>query len=115
MEELERSKFTQAGKVANARFIDAVLNPDRYPEGTTFVGVDQEGFDSILTQAVTERRPLAISYPDGSEIVATPRGGMLAFFEHLLTRHRAVERGQPAVQLPSDYQVEIRSRQVNAV
>ena len=34
MEKLERSKFTRAGEVANERLIEAVLDPDRYPEGT---------------------------------------------------------------------------------
>ncbi len=85
MEELERSKFTPAGEIANERLIDAVLDPDRYPEGTTFIAADQEGFGSILAEAVAEHRPLAIVYPDGREIVAAPRGGALALFEHLLT------------------------------
>jgi hypothetical protein len=114
MEELERSKFTPAGEIANERLIDAVLDPDRYPEGTAFIAADQEGFGSILAEAVAEHRPLAIVYPDGREIVAAPRSGALAFFEHLLTRRREVKRGQPAVPLPADYQVEIRDRQLAA-
>jgi hypothetical protein len=114
MEELERSKFTPAGEIANERLIDAVLDPDRYPEGTAFIAADQEGFGSILAEAVAEHRPLAIIYPDGREIVAAPRGGALAFFEHLLTRGREVKHGQPAVPLPADYQVEIRDPQVLA-
>ena len=92
MEELERSKFTPAGEIANERLIDAVLDPDRYPEGTTFIAADQEGFGSILAEAVADHRPLAIVYPDGREIVAAPRGGALAFFEHLLTRRREPRR-----------------------
>lgn len=111
MEELERSKFTPAGKIANERLIDAVLDTDRYPEGTTFIAADQEGFGSILAEAVAEHRPLAIVYPDGREIVAAPRGGALAFFEHLLTRRPESKYGQPASPLPADYQVEIRDRQ----
>jgi hypothetical protein len=69
MEELERSKFTRAGEIANARLIEALLDPDRYPEGTTLIAVDQEGFDSILAEAVAEHRPIAIFFPDGHEIV----------------------------------------------
>jgi hypothetical protein len=113
MEELERSKFTPAGEIANERLIDAVLDPDRYPEGTTFIAADQDGFGSILAEAVAEHRPLAIVYPDGREIVAAPRGGALAFFEHLLTRRRESKgkRREPVVPLPADYQVEIRDRQ----
>ncbi len=114
MEELERSKFTRAGEIANERLIEAVADPDRYPEGTTFIAADQEGFDSILAEAVGDHRPLAIIYPDGREIVAAPRGGALAFFEHLLTRHREPKHGAPSIPLPADYQVEIRRGQAPA-
>ncbi|MGE5283268.1 MAG: hypothetical protein ACM3N0_13295 [Chloroflexota bacterium] len=61
MEELEHSKFTPAGKIANERLIEAVADPDRYPEGTTFIAADQEGFASILAEAVAEHRPLSQS------------------------------------------------------
>lgn len=113
MEELERSKFTAAGEIANERLIEAVTDLDRYPEGTAFIAADQEGFGEALTEAVAEHRPIAIVYPDGREIVAAPRGGALAFFELLLTRRREsrAKRQQPAVPLPADYQVEIRDRQ----
>jgi hypothetical protein len=111
MEKLERSKFTAAGEIANERLIEAVLDPDRYPEGTTFIAADQDGFGAALAEAVAEHRPLAIVYPDGREIVAAPRGGALAFFEHLLTRRRESNGGhhEPAVPLPADYRVEIRN------
>lgn len=108
MEKLERSNFTRAGEIANERLVEAVLDPDRYPEGTTFIAADQQGFDSILAEVVEDHRPLAIIYPDGREIVAAPRGGALAFFEHLLTRRREPKHSTPSVPLPADYQVEIR-------
>lgn len=108
MEELERSKFTAAGEIANERLIEAATEPDRYPEGTAFIAADQEHFGSVLAEAVAEHRPLAIVYPDGREIVAAPRGGALAFLEHILTRRRESKHPQPAVPLPADYQVEIR-------
>lgn len=57
----KRSKFTRAGEIANERLIEAVTDPDRYPEGTTFIAADQEGFGSILAEAVADRRPLASS------------------------------------------------------
>lgn len=117
MEELERNKFTAAGEIANERLIEAAADPDRYPKGTAFIAADQEGFGAVLAEAVAEHRPLAIVYPDGREIVAAPRGGALAFFEHLLTRrrHPKGERREPAVSLPADYQVEIRDRRALAV
>jgi hypothetical protein len=109
---MECSKFTRAGEIANERLVEAVHDPDRYPEGTTFIAADQQGFDSILAEAVDDHRPLAIIYPDGREIVAAPRGGVLAFFVHLLTRRRKPEDAQMAVPSPADYRVEIRSRQL---
>jgi hypothetical protein len=71
MEKLERSKFTRAGEIANERLIEAVLDPDRYPEGTTFIAADQQDFDSILAEAVEDHRPLAIIYPDA--VRSSPR------------------------------------------
>jgi hypothetical protein len=71
MEKLKRSKFTRAGEIANERLVEAVLDPDRFPEGTTFIAADQEGFDSILAEALAEHRPVAIFFPDGHEIVTT--------------------------------------------
>ena len=92
-----------------------MLNPDRYPEGTTFIAADQQGFDSILAEAVEARRPLAIVCRDGRDIVAAPRGGPLAFFAHLLTRRRESKESQTAIiLLPADYKVEIRGTQVFA-
>jgi hypothetical protein len=107
----KRSKFTRAGEIANERLIETVTDPDRYPEGTTFIPADQDGFSSILAEAVADRRPLAIVYSDGREIVAAPRGGALSFFERLLTRSHEVEQGQLAVPLPADYRIEIRNPQ----
>jgi len=107
----KRNKFTRAGEIANERLIEAVADPDRYPEGTTFIAADQEGFGSILVEAVADRRPLAIVYSDGREIVAAPRRGALAFFEHLLTRGRGVKQDWRAVPLPADYRIEIRNPQ----
>jgi len=117
MEELERSKFPAAGEIANERLIEAAADPDRYPKGTAFIAADQEGFGAVLAEAVAGHRPLAIVYPDGREIVAEPRSGALAFFEHLLTRRREPKgkRREPAVPLPADYQVEIRDRKALAV
>lgn len=69
MEKLKRSKFNRAGKIANKHLVEAVLDPDRYPEGTTFIAADQEDFDLILAEAVAEHRPVAVFFPDGHEIV----------------------------------------------
>jgi hypothetical protein len=112
MEELERSRFTAAGEIANERLVEVVTEPDRYPEGATIIAADQKYFGEILAEAVAEHRPIAIVYPDGREIVASPRSGALAFFEHFLSRRREQKGGrrEPVVPLPADYQVEIRDR-----
>lgn len=108
MEELERSESTPAGKLAKERLIDAVLDPGRYPEGTAFVAADQDDFVAILAATIAERRPLAIVYADGREIVAAPRGGVLAFLGHLLGRDRETRHHPPVAALPADYRVEVR-------
>jgi len=110
MDELERSKFTAAGKIANERLVETAADPDRYPEGAAIIAADQEHFGEILAEAVAEHRAVAIVYPDGREIVAAPRGGALAFVEHFLSRRRGLkgDRRAPVVPLPADYQVEIR-------
>ncbi|MGB7684641.1 MAG: hypothetical protein WBL45_02525 [Solirubrobacterales bacterium] len=81
MAELERSlsKFSPAGELANERLIEAVLTPGRYPEGASFVGVDEVHFAAVLAEAVAEQQPLVIVYPDGREIVGEPLDGTLAF------------------------------------
>ncbi|MGH2974536.1 MAG: hypothetical protein ACRDLL_06690 [Solirubrobacterales bacterium] len=114
MEKLGRSKFTRAGKIANERIVEAVLDPDRYPEVTTFIAADQEGLGAILAEAVAERLPVAIVYPDGREVVAAPRGGALAFFERRLARRREPGCREPVVSLPADYRVEIRDQALAA-
>lgn len=108
MEELERSKFTAAGEIANERLIEAATDPDRYPEGTAFIAADEAHFGDVLIEAVAEHRPLAIVYPGGREIIAAPRGGLLAFFEHRLSRRRELRGKQLSVTLPADYKIEIR-------
>jgi hypothetical protein len=109
MEKLEHSKFTGAGVIANERLIEAASDPDRYPQGTTFIAADQEGFGSVLAEAVSDHRPVAIVYPDGREIVAAPRSGALGLLEHWMTRRREAKSGDmPSTPLPADYEVEIR-------
>lgn len=105
MEAADPGGFTRAGEIANERLIEAVLDPDRYPEGTTFLAVDQDGFETALAEALAERRPLAIVGPDGREIIAAPRSGLLALLaRRLISRPESPD----SVVLPDDYRVEIR-------
>jgi hypothetical protein len=111
MEELERSKFTAAGEIANERLVEIATDPDRYPAGAAIIAADQEHFGEVLAEAVADHRPVAIVYPDGREIVAAPRGGPLAYVEHFLARRRAAGERKGSVPLPADYRVEVRDRQ----
>ncbi len=72
MEKLSHSKFTQAGEIANERLIEAATEPGRYPAGTTFIAADHEHFGALYAEAVAERGPLAIIFPDGGEIITAP-------------------------------------------
>jgi hypothetical protein len=77
------------------------------------IPADSPDTSTLMAQAVTEHRPLAIVYPDGREIVAAPRGGALAFLKRLLIREQKSKQRQSALPLPADYQVEIRDRPVH--
>jgi DNA-binding transcriptional ArsR family regulator len=82
MAELERSRSraaSPAGELANERLIEAALEPSRYPDGTVFIGADEEHLADAIADAVTERRPLVIVYADGREIAGEPLGSALAF------------------------------------
>jgi hypothetical protein len=124
MERLARSDDTPAGKIATERLIAAALDPDRYPDGTAFIPADADDVEAMLTSSFAERRPVAIIYPDGREMVATPEAGVVAWSLLLLARvvtgflrRRRLGRDQlsaPSVEVPRTYRVEIRRERVAA-
>lgn len=61
--------MTRTEKLSTERFARAVIEPDRYPDGTVFIGSDQRDVGEILTKAIGELQPIAISYPDGREVI----------------------------------------------
>jgi DNA-binding transcriptional ArsR family regulator len=79
MARLESSKSSPSGELASERLIDAVFAPDRYPEGATFIGAEEDHFPTVLAEAVAELQPLVIVYADGHELIGQPRDGVLAF------------------------------------
>jgi hypothetical protein len=87
---------------------------ERYPDGTVLIPADSPDAIVLLSRAIGGRRPVALVYPGGREIIAAPRGGPVAFFKRLLTQHPTPRGGQPTVPLPADYRVEIRSPQTLA-
>lgn len=119
MEELARTTETPAGRLASERFTAAALDPDLYPNGTAFIAADAADFPAIVARNVTERRPLAIVYPDGNEILVTPAHGVLAAALAALLRPVAMRRSKAAVHsaddagvitLPPTYRVQLRHR-----
>lgn len=58
------------------RAIDATLaaigEPDRYPNGTSFLAADLPSFDEHFRRITRERRPVVVVLPDGDEVLLTP-------------------------------------------
>lgn len=124
MNDSERSRHSPAGKIANERFAAAALDGSGYPDGTAFLPSDAPDFAEMLAASVAEHRPVAVIYPDGREVVATPAAGafagLLASLLRVVSsrheRNRAVQPGRtdpesPSVALPREYEVEFRERE----
>lgn len=112
MERLARSDNTPGTDAAFDLLSEIAVDPDsdeRYPDGTVLIPADSPDASVLTSRAFEKRRPLAIVYPGGREIVAVPQGGALAFFEHLLIRRRESKHGTSAVPVPANYRVEIRT------
>ena len=117
MEKFARNKNTPGMNAAFDLLSEIAVEPsstERYPDGTVLIPADSPDAFVLLSRAIGCRRPVALVYPDGREIVAAPRGGPLAFLAHLLTRRRESKDDRPAIPLPADYKVEIRGKQVLA-
>jgi hypothetical protein len=118
MEQLARNDDTPAGKIATERLIAATLDPDRYPDGTAFVPADADDVQAMLTANFKEGRPVALVYPDGREVVATPQTVAAVWFLMSLVRalvdlvrgRRSREDGSASetIEVPRNYRVEIR-------
>jgi hypothetical protein len=112
MEKSARSDNTPGTDAAFDLLSEIVVDPDsdeRYPDRTVLIPADSPDASVLISRAIERRRPLAVVYPGGREIIATPRDGALAFFEHLLTRRYKSKHGASTVPLPANYRVEIRT------
>lgn len=82
MEELARSKNTPATDAGFDLLTRIATDPetdDRYPNGTVIVAADTPHTSALLTRAISEQKPIALVFPDGSDIVArSPQGTKLA-------------------------------------
>lgn len=45
---------------------------DRYPDGTVLIPSDSQDTSSLIARAIADRRPMAVVFPDGSDVVARP-------------------------------------------
>ncbi len=117
MENSGRNKNTPGTDAAFDLLSEIAVDADRaerYPDGTVLIPADSPDAFVLLSRAIGGRRPVALVYPGGREIIAAPQGGPLAFFKRLLTQRPTPRDDQLAVPLPADYRVEIRSQQTLA-
>jgi hypothetical protein len=47
-------------------------NDERYPTGTVLIPSDASHVSTSIARAIEERRPIALVFPDGSDILARP-------------------------------------------
>jgi hypothetical protein len=75
MDEPTRSKNTPGTDAAFDLLGEIAVDPDsdeRYPDGTMLIPVDSPDVSVSISSAVKERRPIAIVFRDGSDVVARP-------------------------------------------
>lgn len=113
---LGRGKDSPAGYIVSERIRKMIQEdePDRYPNGVAFIAADYPDFEAILKRCLKDRSPLAIIFPDGGEVIATPaRNALVRTLRRGLVRldrrgNGVVPPDLVSVPLPADYVVEVR-------
>ncbi len=75
MEELTRSKNTRGTDASFDLLAALAVNadgPDRYPDRTILIPSDALDASVLISRAIEDRRPIAVVFPDGSDVVARP-------------------------------------------
>jgi hypothetical protein len=75
MEKLARSENTPATDASFDLLSEIATDPEsdqRYPDGTVLIPADAPDTSALIARAITERKPIAIVFPDGSDFVARP-------------------------------------------
>ncbi|HYM56171.1 MAG TPA: hypothetical protein VES97_12480 [Solirubrobacteraceae bacterium] len=75
MENLARSNNTPGTDAAFELLARVAVDPEsdeRYPDGTVLVPADSADTSAVISRAIGERRPIALVFPDGSDVVARP-------------------------------------------
>ncbi len=78
MATISSKKRTPGSVLASERFdaaIDEAIEgrPDRYPNGSEFVGADVPWLGKVIAESAREGRPVVLVYPDGAERIIEPR------------------------------------------
>jgi hypothetical protein len=75
MEKLDSSKNTPGTDAAFDLLGRIAVDPEsdeRYPDETVLVPSDSPNASRLMTEAVAEEKPIAIVFPDGSDVVWRP-------------------------------------------
>lgn len=75
MEKLARSQNTPGTDAAFDLLGKIAVDPEsgeRYPDGTVLIPADSRDASVLMSRAIGEGQPIAIVFPDGSDVVARP-------------------------------------------
>jgi hypothetical protein len=75
MENLALSSNTPGTNAAADLLTRIALDPandERYPDGTVLIPADSPDSTVLMASAIAERRPIALVFPDGSDVLARP-------------------------------------------
>lgn len=75
MERLARTENTPGADAAFDLLSEIAIDPasdERYPDGTVLIPADSPDASTLMSRAIKKRRPIAIVFPDGSDVVARP-------------------------------------------
>lgn len=75
MEKLAKSQNTPGTDAAFDLLGRVAVDPaayERFPDGTVLIPADSPDASTLMSQAINERKPIAIVFPDGSDVVARP-------------------------------------------
>lgn len=75
MENLARSSNTPATEAAGELLRRIAIDPAndaRYPDETVLIPADLPETSTLIARAIEEHRPIALVFPDGSDVLARP-------------------------------------------
>lgn len=116
MEELAKSKNTPGTDASFDLLSRVAIDPEtdkRYPDGTVLIPADSPDASALMARAIEDRKPLAIVFPDGSDVVARPPSstGVALFVVHgllWLADHLGKKRDRPTF-VPREWVTEFHS------